>query len=212
VELDVRLTADGVPVVFHDTKLSRGTARADERPIHKVGFAELPLLFGGERIPRLDEALELLRGKLVNVELKADVAPSSLLGDVPERLRLVRATAAVVKKATLVDVLFSSFDPLMVVALAAILPRTPRAILVGTSTPRAATALPLAMRSAVVAAHLDASLITTARVERLARSELRVAAWTVNDPERAASLVAMGVPWIITDKPGLIVSRLRPGA
>lgn len=205
----MRLTADGVPVVLHDTTLERSTGGADSRPVHRVRFAELPLLSGGERIPRLADALAALRGSVVNVEIKADVAPMSILGDVPDRLRLVRATAAVVKESREVEVVFSSFDPLMVVALAAVAPRTPRAILVGTTTPRAATALPLAMRPAVVAAHLHESLLTAQRVERLLRAKLRVAAWTVNDPARARSLVAMGVSWIITDSSRAVVAALR---
>lgn len=204
------MSADGIAVVFHDTTLARATAGADSRAVHKVAFAELPTLAGGERIPRLVDALDAMGERLVNVEIKADVAPMSLLGDVPERLRLVRAAAAVVKKAPRARVVFSSFDPLVVVALAAVLPRTPRAILVGTSTPRAATALPLAMRPAIVAAHLDQSLITAARVERLLRSDLRVVAWTVNDPDRAVALAALGVAWIITDAPAAIVSALSP--
>lgn len=209
MELDVRLTADGVPVVFHDTTLERATGGVDRRAVQKVAYADLPLLGGGERIPRLDDALDALRGHVVNVEIKADIAPASILGDVPERLRLVRATAAVVKDAPHADVVFSSFDPLVVVTLAAVLPAVPRAILVGMRTPRAALALPLALRPAVVAAHLDDALITAARVERLLRSSVRVAAWTVNDPRRATRLVAMGVRWLITDAPGLVAGALR---
>jgi glycerophosphoryl diester phosphodiesterase len=208
VELDVRLTSDGEVIVFHDTTLARATGGSDARAVHKVAYADLPVLPGGERIPRLGDALDAMRGRIVNVEIKADVAPISMLGDVPERLRLVRAAAAAVKRAAAVDVVFSSFDPLSVVALVAVLPRVPRAILVGTRTPRAATALPLGMRPAIVAAHLDETLATAGRVERLARSGLRVAAWTVNDADRAAALVALGVKWIITDAPGLVVSAL----
>ncbi|MDB4939429.1 MAG: glpQ [Labilithrix sp.] len=210
VELDVRLTLDGEAIVFHDTTLARATGGADARAVHKVAYADLPILPGGERIPRLADVLDAMRGRIVNVELKADVAPTSMLGDVPQRMRLVRTAAAAVKKTNGVDVVFSSFDPLSVIALVAVLPRVPRAILVGTRTPRAATALPLAMRAAIVAAHVDESLVTAARAERLARSGLRVAAWTVNDPARAQLLVALGASWIITDAPGRIVAALSP--
>jgi len=203
----VRLTADGIPIVFHDTTLGRATGGADGRAVHEVAHADLPLLRGGERIPRLDEALDALRGRLVNVELKADVARAGRLGEVAQRLRLVRKAAAVVKRAPHSEAVFSSFDPLIVVALAAALPRMPRAILVGTTTPRIATALPLAMRPAVVAAHLDDSLITHARVSRLLRAGLRIAAWTVNDPARADALAELGVAWVITDAPGAISRR-----
>ena len=93
----------------------------------------------------------------------------------------------------------------MVVALRAIAPRVPRAILVDRSTPRAATALALAMKPAVFAAHLHDSLLTPARAARLTRSGLALAAWTVNDVERAKVLVDLGVSWLITDAPGLLV-------
>lgn len=205
----MRLTADGVPVVAHDTTLARCTGGLDARAVHRVRLADLPQLVGGERIPRLADALAALRGKIVNVEIKADVAPMSLLGDVPDRLRLVRAAATVVRDARDVEVVFTSFDPLVVVALAAVAPRIPRGVLVGTTTPRAATALPLAMRPAIVAAHLHESLLTKSRVDRLLRSKLRLAAWTVNDPERARTLTSMGVSWIITDAPGAVVTALR---
>jgi glycerophosphoryl diester phosphodiesterase len=208
VELDVRLTSDGVPIVLHDTTLSRASGGADTRPVHRVAFNDLPLLAGGERIPRLVEALDALRGNIVNVEIKADVEPVSILGDVPDRLRLVRAAAVAVKSAGATEVVFSSFDPLVVVALAFVSPRIPRAILVASATPRAATALPLAMRPAVAAVHLEESLYTPSRADGLARWGLRLAAWTVNDPDRARALVAMGVSWIVTDVPGVMVSAL----
>ena len=204
----MRLTADGVAVVFHDTTLERATSGTDVRAVDAVAFAELPRIEGGLRIPRLVDVLDAMRGRIVNVEIKADVAPASMLGNVPDRLLLVRTAAAAVKHTRHDGVVFSSFDPLSVVALCAVAPRVPRAILVGMKTPRAGTALPLALRYAIVAAHLDESLVTAARVERLLRSDLRVAAWTVNDPARAARLVQLGVRWIITDTPGRVVSAL----
>jgi glycerophosphoryl diester phosphodiesterase len=82
----------------------------------------------------------------------------------------------------------------------------PRGILVGERMDRLSTALPLAMRTMVVAAHLQDPLVTTARVVRLARAGLRVCAWTVNDVDRARQLAAYGVEWMITDRPGVLVA------
>ncbi|WP_258168918.1 glycerophosphodiester phosphodiesterase [Salmonella enterica] len=44
IELDVRLAADGEPVVFHDATLERATGGADKRPIHRVRARDLPLV------------------------------------------------------------------------------------------------------------------------------------------------------------------------
>lgn len=208
----MRLTADAVPVVFHDTTLGRATGGDDVRAVDRVAYRDLPALAGGLRIPRLVDVLDAMRGHIVNVEIKADVAPTSMLGRVPDRVLLAQKSAAAVNAARHTDVVFTSFDPLSVLALVAVAPRVPRGILVGMETPRAGTALPLTLRYAIVAAHLDESLVTAARVERLTRAKLRVAAWTVNDEARARELASLGVQWLITDAPGRIgaaVTRRR---
>ncbi|MCZ6524841.1 MAG: glycerophosphodiester phosphodiesterase family protein [Alphaproteobacteria bacterium] len=63
IELDVRLAADGVPVVFHDASLERLTGRAG--PVSAFTSAELARFRLGDsdqRIPRLEEVLALVRG------------------------------------------------------------------------------------------------------------------------------------------------------
>lgn len=78
IEMDVQVTSDGVPIVFHDKGLSRTT--------DGIGFAstltfeQLRKLdsgrwfsqeFSGERIPSLEEVLKFVDGKIfLNIELK----------------------------------------------------------------------------------------------------------------------------------------------
>lgn len=210
VELDVRLCASGEPVLHHDPTLppdvahpSRQRAKSSERGIHLIRREHLPLLEGGVRIPTLGEALDLCRDRsgIVNVEVKADS---------PRRVALIRAVAREVQRARPgLEVVISSFDPALVLAFAAALPRVPRAMLVGKRTPRLATALPLAIRRVVIAAHLEDSLVTKERVLRLHRSGLRVVAWTVNDDARTLEMRdALKVDWVITDQPGQMVKAL----
>ncbi|MBS2016729.1 MAG: glycerophosphodiester phosphodiesterase [Deltaproteobacteria bacterium] len=196
VELDVRLTADGVPVLVHDPAL------ADGRLVGAVKRADLP-----PAIATLGDALDALRGKIVNVELKGDLRPGTVTLDAAARISLARTAARAVADARGVEVVFSSFDPTIVLALAAIAPRVERAILVGPRTPRAAMPLVLGMRPAVHAAHLEDSLVTRERVQRLLAARLRVCAWTVNDEARADELVRWGVDWLITDRPAAITRR-----
>ena len=72
VELDVRLSADGVAMAFHDATLDRMTGVAgpvDARPADAL--AALPLRRGEGTIPRLADALALVAGRVpVLVEVK----------------------------------------------------------------------------------------------------------------------------------------------
>ncbi|HEY8079455.1 MAG TPA: glycerophosphodiester phosphodiesterase, partial [Labilithrix sp.] len=190
VELDVRLTRDGHVVVLHDPTLAR--VAGDPRGVHAIDLASLPRLAGGQRIPTLADALDACRGRIVNVELKSDV---------PDRRSLARAAVRVVRAAPRSTIVWSSFHPMLVLATAVLDPRSERAILVGGRTRRLGTALPLAMRRMVTAAHLEDAIATAPRLARLARAGLRLVAWTVNDPARARALVRDGIAWIITDRP-----------
>ncbi len=62
VECDVRLTADGEPVLFHDDDLRR--AAGDRRPVRSLRWRELRRLeiFGSERVPHLEDVLEWVEG------------------------------------------------------------------------------------------------------------------------------------------------------
>ena len=77
-EIDVQQTKDGELIIFHDSNLSRITGV--KRNIWELSTRELQKLdvgswfspdFAGERIPLLEEVLDLARGKIkLNLELK----------------------------------------------------------------------------------------------------------------------------------------------
>lgn len=74
IEMDVQLTKDKVPVVFHDFSLKRICGK--EGKVWDYTFQELEsfqLCNSGERIPRFDEVLEIVGGKVpLIVELKVE--------------------------------------------------------------------------------------------------------------------------------------------
>lgn len=74
IELDIRLTKDRIPVVFHDATLRRACGLL--RPVSSYTLRELqefPLFHSKERIPSLQEVLGLVDGKVpLLIEFKAE--------------------------------------------------------------------------------------------------------------------------------------------
>lgn len=71
-ELDVRVTADGKLVVFHDATLKRmcgQPGQIDQLPFSMIRTFRLP---DGSQIPTLEEAFEAMAGEPTLVELKTD--------------------------------------------------------------------------------------------------------------------------------------------
>jgi glycerophosphoryl diester phosphodiesterase len=111
VELDVRLTRDGQPIVFHDATLNRTTdgrglvARATLSELRRLDAgAMFGPAFAGTRLCTLGEALETLSSaKLVNIELKGPSGPGG---------QLERQVLEAVEEAGARDrVVLSSFGP-----------------------------------------------------------------------------------------------------
>ena len=86
VEIDVRQTKDGVPVVMHDSSVNRTTS--GRGAINKMSYAEVSQLdagnwfdpfFAGERVPRLEDVLIHSKGRgEVYIEIK-EAEPKLLL-------------------------------------------------------------------------------------------------------------------------------------
>lgn len=85
IELDVRLSADNVPMVFHDRRLQRTSNSSG--PINKKFAQQLTTIdngswyspkFSRERIPRLADVLPIAkRGVQLNIEIKPDVVSTN---------------------------------------------------------------------------------------------------------------------------------------
>lgn len=204
IELDVRLDRDGDVIVLHDPTLARVTEGRDGRAAQDLDRKELAEidLGGGETVPRLADVFTWAkrRGARVNVELKKDV---------PNRTALVLAVwkLAVFEPRAAEWILFSSFDPQIVAALARVVPWVSTGWLVEESTGVPGRSL----RERFVGAsalHPQAKLVTESVIRPWQRAELPVNVWTVNDPEEARRLAALGVDTLISDVPGAILKAL----
>ena len=211
VEFDVRLTADGVPVVLHDAGVERmtdGLGLVRDLTAAQVAGLTIATREGGTtRLPTLEATLIALSGRIgIDIELK------QLPGEPdfePEGDRLVEATLRALDAAAFVGpVLLSSFNPLAIAAARRLAPEVPTGLLAHPSV-EADVALDFAR-----AEGHDWVLPPVVRVlaagegfpGRVHEAGLRVAAWTTDDPAEARSLMRSGVDAVATNDPATIVA------
>ncbi len=209
VELDVRLVKTGEVVVLHDPTLARVTQNRDRRAAEQLTLADARRadIGGGERVPLLSEVLDWAQShdQLVNVEVKSDVR---------RRRDLIRGVIELLRKHPYAPhgVWLSSFDPRFVWSLSRALPAVPSAFLFHTKSPvaRAAALVGAATfkRLGAHAVHPEHVLITEARMQAWRSKSELVGTWTVNDEARARELAALGVDFVITDRPGAILAAI----
>jgi len=123
--------------------------------------------------------------------------------DVPDRARLVREVVREIRRHPPLRLVVSSFDPIMIAAVRAALPRTLTALLVHRSSYHdlMLRARPLTLASGM---HVEHVLFDEARRTVLGRPAF-VLAWTINAVSDARRVVELGARGIITDDPAHIL-------
>lgn len=184
IELDVHLSADGVPVVHHDPDVLLSPSSSAKRSIAEIPWRELSRveLAPDVPVPSLEQVLELTGDTAtVYVELKGkDVERASI-----DVIRASRARCAL-----------HSFDHSAVARAARLAPEIRRGILFDeypddvVASMRAAEALDVWPQCTSI----DRSL-----VERVHAAGGRVIAWTVNAASVARRLVEIGVDGLCGD-------------
>lgn len=208
VELDVRDAQDATVVVCHDPTLERVAKRSTVVAASSARDLARVDLGAGEGVPSLDDVLDLVRGRarLVNVEVK---------GDVPDRLRLCRAVARLLRRRSPGErdgILVSSFRPEMLAALRLAGAGVPMAFLFDEKNTGRARARVLARVFRPDGMHPQHPLATDQAIGRWHRRGCFVGAWTVDDPERARTLSRAGIDAIITNDPRGILAALAAPA
>lgn len=197
VELDVRLSRDGVPIVMHDPTVDRTTDGAGV--VAELTAAEIAGLNAGtverpEPVPTLAEVLVLLSGR-AGVVLEIKNLPGEP-GYETGRESIVEAVHAELGRRTFVGpVLVVSFNPASIAASRSIAPDVPTGFLTtGPVPPREGLA------HAVAGGHDlllpgTRSLIPAGRafVEEAHDAGVRVGTWTVDDPRELEMLLEWGV-------------------
>ena len=207
IEIDCQLTRDGAAVILHDETLERTTT--GRGPVRDRTLREIRALdagswfapaFAGERLPTLEETIEILRGKTsLNLELKGD--------DEPGRLEL-HCLGILASYGYLGDTVFSSFSTRRMRVLRDCSPAARIGILVE-SARQWTSGLVLAAELAAEAVHPELSFVRPALVAEAHERGLEVRVWSVNRPKDIERLAAWGVDAIFTDHPERVLRVQR---
>lgn len=195
VEFDVRLSADGVPVLMHDATVERTTG--GRGVVSALTIAELHALdAGGEPVPRLDEALERCHrlGLWTNIELKADAGREAETGHIVARLLAARWDGHGVVSSFAGEALAACRREAAALPLALLCVRPPA------DWRERADAL------GAVGLHCAARHAAAATLAAIAAAGLAAACYTVNSRRTGDALLGCGAA-IFTDRP----DRWRPG-
>lgn len=207
VEIDVMLTADGVPVLIHDDTLDRTTN--GHGPVDAIGLAALRALdagawfdarFAGERVPTLEEALAVIGELRLGLNLEIKPYPGRGCDTAAAALAVLAARWPAGR-----PLLVSSFEVECLEVARDTAPALPRGYLM--EEPPADWAA-VADRLGAATLNVDQARQTAETVAAFGATGRPVLAYTVNDVERARTLFGWGVAAVFTDAPGRLTSGL----
>jgi len=204
VEFDVMLARDGVPVVMHDPFLGRtvpGSGNVFDYDSSELARMDAGAWFGtafaSETVPLFSDFVAFCQasGIWMNIEIKPAPGFDAITGEVVARM------AAQLCGGDAPLPLLSSFSEAALAAARLAAPDLPRAILFDQVPPdweRRARELD------AVAIHLNHKRLDAALAQAIRAAGFGLFCYTVNTPERARELFAMGVDAFCTDRIDLI--------
>ncbi|PWK53616.1 glycerophosphodiester phosphodiesterase family protein [Pleionea mediterranea] len=201
IETDVRLSADRIPMIFHDATLDRTTD-------HHGDFCNYPYSvlskmnagswfssnFANEYIPSLNQLLDfaLQKSMGINIEIKPNLDEDSLTVDCISQLIAERASNP--------DILFSSFSVESLQHCQALLPRIPRALVVNEIDSHSPLEIVQLTESlGCTSLHIHHSLIYSELIQQCYYSPFDLMCYTVNDLDTAKKCWQAGCASIFSD-------------
>ncbi len=198
IEFDIRRTADGVIVLFHNrgVRISPGHQKA----VSKINFDELSEIAGagGYELAKFEDVLKLLGPRIpLNIEIKTG-------GFEADIVRLLKTYPPAFEP------ILSSFFPWVLGRLKRIDSGLKTALILGRNRVHRLNILArpavrrLVTTLGISSIHLDQRIVSSAAVDNLINSGVTVFVWTVDDPDDMRRFLRMGVNGIITNKPDLL--------
>lgn len=210
VELDVMLTSDSVPVIFHDDTLERTTNGSGN--MADISYADLQNLeagswygesFSGIKIPSLAEAIEILVDK--NLGLNLEIKPT------PGR-EVETAEAALDILSQYWDdherLLISSFQLSCLETAMDMAPDWYRGVLFDHKEDMPENWRDLVDYVDAATVNIGRKMVTRNLVEDIIDFEKAILVYTVNDPQEARQFQGWGVDCVFSDNPDIIQKNL----
>jgi glycerophosphoryl diester phosphodiesterase len=193
VEIDVQETADGKVVVVHDSdfmKLAGNRVKVWDATLAQLADIDIGSWFGkefsGERVPTLQQVLELCRGRAnVVIELKYyghDEQLEQRVIDIVEQAGMVENTAVMSLKYDAIKKM-RSLRPSWKLGLLS-------ATAIGDLTSLDADFLAV-----------NSGMASAGFIRRAHEAGKQVFVWTINDPVSMSQMISKGVDGLITDEP-----------
>lgn len=191
IEMDVRNTASGDVVVFHDRNLLRMTGKSGNiqqlslEAIKKYYLAENPKYL----IPTLKEALDLIQDKaIINIEIKREFSRSNGFEE-----QIVK----ILQDFKLSDnIIISSFNPLVLKKIAVLAPYLHLGFIYRNRTQKLMT-----FGTSLKSLHINFKTISKKYLRNLQKKGYKVFPWTVDQIADMKHLLEIGVDGIITNRP-----------
>ncbi len=204
VEIDVKLTKDCVPIIFHDEELGRctnGSGIVAETDFKAIEELDAGLWFGdsfmGEKIPTLEDALNVIidRGLGVNLEIKPcpgrEVETAEVMLDFATRIWPDDAPPPLV----------SSFSHVSLESAMDVMAEWPRGMLIDEYIPHWRE---LAEHIDAHTININGNTLTRDQMDEYLDYAKPVLAYTINDPKKAQELLSWGVAGVFSDCPDVI--------
>ncbi|MEX1029505.1 MAG: glycerophosphodiester phosphodiesterase family protein [Paenibacillaceae bacterium] len=201
-EIDVQMSADGVVVVYHDQTLKK---LGNPTAIDKLDYSEITnsdagqwfdLIFAGERIPRLEDIIEIAKNHIkLNIELKM-YNPKSPLPEVVARL--------LESNSFIHSCIVTSFDQKAIKKIKQLNPNIKTGLIVKSQKQIDLTFL----NSDINIISVKSSAVNTKLMKQSEKYNKEVHVWTVNDEKEMSRMIQAGVNSIITDYPEKLIKLM----